>query len=470
MIYDEQENSILFTSEKGGAGKSALLSNITSIISYQFDQPVLVIDADVTNHSTTRMLLSTVSTKELIDLENKGMVLTTETLANGLFKEKSPLILPDDIIDPANMVNKLTDINNPVSKKIFGMMSEDAQKMFATIDNRTNSTFSLLADTITGEMNHIMEKDSLYDEQTFADIELSQETNNLINSVNQARKNGITIDNRMIKKLNRSLMLDTYPNNITRGMEFTPESAFKKLSFKATPRANVSPQTLFTVPSKGRTKFDHRFNPMEISDDMNTINDGFLSLYDHVFYDTEATSNVLKTSLFEMENVELVSVITPHNIDVELDMLSAYENMQIKGVLLNSETPEKVHDHVDEIRGHGYPLISVIPFDTHMSEKMLHGNMSLVVGDGSNLDYIIRIAALNLLKLNALDNRQIDKIFTDPKSVYEELSEKMFVGRNTNNKKQKKSSDDQEDTKSKSKSNGGFFSKISGILGSSVNK
>jgi hypothetical protein len=151
-------------------------------------------------------------------------------------------------------------------------------------------------------------------------------------------------------------------------------------------------------------------------------------------------------------------------------MLSAYENMQIKGVLLNSETPEKVHDHVDEIRGHGYPLISVIPFDTHMSEKMLHGNMSLVVGDGSNLDYIIRIAALNLLKLNALDNRQIDKIFTDPKSVYEELSEKMFVGRNTNNKKQKKSSDDQEDTKSKSKSNGGFFSKISGILGSSVNK
>ena len=282
-----RNNSLIFSSEKGGAGKTAILGNVAAFTSYRDDSTVLVVDGDVTNQSTTKQLLPSLKNDKINELEQKGMFLSTEKLLTGLFDEK-----------------------------------------------------------------------------------------------------------------------------------LSVESAFSRLSQKAIPRSSIPVQSLFVLPSKGRTRFGHNLNPNAILEPMNKLNSALLDVFDHLFYDTEATSNVLKEVLVAMDSTELVSIVTPENLDVEMDMLAKYENDSaiVRGIILNNVFEENISEQLTKIYDSGFPLISLIPFDMQMI--LATHRRALVVGDGSNVDYALRVTSLNLTQQRKLDEKQIKAMFSNAESVY----------------------------------------------------
>ena len=108
----------------------------------------------------------------------------------------------DAMKDPGSLVVKLQDTRAPVSKFIASQLSDDMQWVLIGY-NGTSTPSAQQQKVLLLDLNQLLQMDSLYDAQRFADIELSEQTQALLT---QNPKNG-----EALVHLNRCLLADAYP-------------------------------------------------------------------------------------------------------------------------------------------------------------------------------------------------------------------------------------------------------------------
>ena len=92
----------------------------------------------------------------------------------------SQLLFDEDAIqDPGSLVVKLQDTRAPVSEFIASQLSEDMQWILLGY-NGTSTPSAQQQKVLLSDLNRLLQVDSLYDAQRFADIELSEQTQTLI--------------------------------------------------------------------------------------------------------------------------------------------------------------------------------------------------------------------------------------------------------------------------------------------------
>lgn len=108
----------------------------------------------------------------------------------------------DAIQDPGSLIVKLQDTRAPVSKFIASQLSDDMQWVLLGY-NGTSTPSAQQQEVLLLDLNQLLQMDSLYDVQRFADIELSEQTQTLLT---QNPQNGDAL-----MRLNRCLLADAYP-------------------------------------------------------------------------------------------------------------------------------------------------------------------------------------------------------------------------------------------------------------------
>ncbi len=108
----------------------------------------------------------------------------------------------DAMKDPGSLIVKLQDTRAPVSKFIASQLSEDMQWVLLGY-NGTSTPSAQQQKVLLSDLNRLLQVDSLYDAQRFADIELSEQTQTLLT---QNPKSG-----EALMRLNRCLLADAYP-------------------------------------------------------------------------------------------------------------------------------------------------------------------------------------------------------------------------------------------------------------------
>lgn len=117
-----------------------------------------------------------------------------------------------DFKEPAKFISKLRDATqetNTVSLYLKGKLSENFQQRIKAYRDGEALSKAFL-DTLVGEFNSLLEK-SLYQQEIFAKVELSEETKALL-----ASKNPKDIKGEDLLKFNRLLLEDTYPYAIAK--------------------------------------------------------------------------------------------------------------------------------------------------------------------------------------------------------------------------------------------------------------
>ena len=106
------------------------------------------------------------------------------------------------IKDPGSLAVKLQDTRAIVSKSIAGQLSSDTQRLLGEYDGASDPSLDLQK-ALLSDLNRLLQAGSLYHAQSFADIQLSEQTQALIA---QNPQNG-----EALVRLNRFLLSDAYP-------------------------------------------------------------------------------------------------------------------------------------------------------------------------------------------------------------------------------------------------------------------
>ena len=104
--------------------------------------------------------------------------------------------------DPGSLIVKLQDTRAPVSEFIASQLSEDMQWVLFGY-NGVSTPSPQQQEVLLSDLNRLLQGDSLYDAQRFANIELSEQTQALIAENPQGGE--------ALVRLNRCLLADVYP-------------------------------------------------------------------------------------------------------------------------------------------------------------------------------------------------------------------------------------------------------------------
>ena len=130
------------------------------------------------------------------------LILTSAALAD----ENQFLLHLEDIKDPGSLAVKLQDTRAVISQYIAVQLSTETQQLLDEYDG-ISSPSSELQKTLLDDLNRLLEAGPLYDTQSFTDIELSEQTQELLARNPQSGEDLI--------RLNRSLLADAYPYELT---------------------------------------------------------------------------------------------------------------------------------------------------------------------------------------------------------------------------------------------------------------
>ncbi len=108
----------------------------------------------------------------------------------------------DAVKDPGSLVVKLQDTRAPVSKFIASQLSEDMQWILVGYDGASTPS-AQQQEVLLSDLNQLLQAESLYDAQLFANIELGEQTQALIAENPQGGE--------ALVRLNRCLLADVYP-------------------------------------------------------------------------------------------------------------------------------------------------------------------------------------------------------------------------------------------------------------------
>jgi hypothetical protein len=113
-----------------------------------------------------------------------------------------------DIADLPGLAIKLRRQADPVSRFLWGKLAGPAQELVSNLvinQRRTSSDLDRGGETLAQEIKDLVEQGSLYDEQRFAGVTLSEESRRLL---------GKNLSGRALVRFNQSLLEDTYPTEI----------------------------------------------------------------------------------------------------------------------------------------------------------------------------------------------------------------------------------------------------------------
>lgn len=150
-------------------------------------------------------LLSNLSDEALRELAEKGEVNNVVELLL-LMDSHSKLIQRDYLQDPAGLVIKLRDAEDPLSEYLQEQFSPNMRRILNEYDN-SNSPSEVLLRALIVELNQLLRSNNLYEEQRFRHVPLTQETQELI------KQNPQGLD---LIRLNRLLLEEAYPYEIAK--------------------------------------------------------------------------------------------------------------------------------------------------------------------------------------------------------------------------------------------------------------
>lgn len=446
--------SITISSEKGGAGKSTLTVNIATVMASNTQKLVLVVDADLTNQSTTRQLLPSMKLPSMAELENKNMILTTEKMMRGLLKNKTHIIDHHEILNPVELANHLLDSKKPICQNIYRYFPLANKEMLGSMTIEDMDT-RLLSDALANGLT-----ECLYSKDLFMPL-LNENAPELAHEIpdellNHLKNEEMETNSTFRTRINKKILCELFKDYLIVDHGLTPAEAFGKIGINAKPRTSLDTSTLSVLPSKGRYNTDFRYQPSAAINEMREINDGLLATFDYVIYDSEATTNVLKSILLKIDEMEIISVVTPSNLKIELDKLRIYQqDTHIRGIIINNALPEHIDELIAVVKEYNMPLVGIIPNDKDNQLPYLQHENKLIVGTGSNIDYAIRVAALNIMNNITIHPEDVAKVFTDAAKVYDNLDKRL---NDPSYKKKKKDQTTPVDVASSKKTN--IFSKF----------
>lgn len=147
--------------------------------------------------------------KAILKLKTRDSIFTVLLVAMLLnlssvaFADKNLLLFhPTDIKDLGSLAVKFQDTRAAVSNFIASQLSDKTQQLLSEY-NGISSPSSALEQAVLTDLNRLLQDVSFYDTQTFANIELSEQTQILIA---QNPQSGETL-----VRLNRLLLADAYP-------------------------------------------------------------------------------------------------------------------------------------------------------------------------------------------------------------------------------------------------------------------
>jgi GPH family glycoside/pentoside/hexuronide:cation symporter len=120
----------------------------------------------------------------------------------------SPLGM-DDLKDPAGLATKLGKASDPLSQYLRGRFSEEAQRQLEEYDV-SGPPSEALQRALVGELNRLRQGDLLYEEQRFAQVELTEEIQTQIKDEPQGEA---------LLCLNRLLLEEAYPHEIAKSSQ-----------------------------------------------------------------------------------------------------------------------------------------------------------------------------------------------------------------------------------------------------------
>lgn len=148
------------------------------------------------------LLLSTLTTL---------LILTSVAFAD----EKQFLFQLEDLKDPGSLAVKLQDTRAAVSNPIVAQLSAETQRLLDEYDG-ISSPSPALQKALLDDLNRLLEAGPLYDAESFADIELSEQTEELLA---QSPESG-----EVLVRLNRLLLSDAYPHEVASPKEKQTEN------------------------------------------------------------------------------------------------------------------------------------------------------------------------------------------------------------------------------------------------------
>ena len=129
----------------------------------------------------------------------------------GSVARTAPSFSQDDIKDVSSLAAKLKEHKDPVSQFLWDQLSPTARKSVADYsDTGTNAASRALQMTLATELGGVIRKGSIYQEARFADVTLSDFSKNMLAQNPEGDR---------VARLNRLLLQDAYPQEITRGRQ-----------------------------------------------------------------------------------------------------------------------------------------------------------------------------------------------------------------------------------------------------------
>ena len=122
------------------------------------------------------------------------------------------LLSEDTLKDPGSLAVKLQDTRAVISQHIAPQLSAETQQLLGKYDGISNPSLALQRALIS-DLNKILQAGSLYDAESFADIELSEQTDGLLAQNPQSGE--------ALVRLNRLLLSDAYPHEVASPTEKT---------------------------------------------------------------------------------------------------------------------------------------------------------------------------------------------------------------------------------------------------------
>ena len=132
------------------------------------------------------------------------------------YADTSQFLLSEDALkDPGSLAVKLQDTRAVISEHIATQLSAETQQLLGKYDG-ISSPSSELQRALILDLNKILQAGPLYDAESFADIELSEQTDELLAQNPQSGE--------ALVRLNRLLLSDAYPHEVVSPTEKQAEN------------------------------------------------------------------------------------------------------------------------------------------------------------------------------------------------------------------------------------------------------
>ena len=130
---------------------------------------------------------------------------------SATFSTPSPLLRIGDLKDPAHLMLRLQEGRDPLSQHLRGQLSYALQQEVTEYDG-TSTPSEAVQRSLTDELNRILRGASLYEEQRFKSVKLTDETRKLV--AQNPQGDGLI-------RLNRALLEDAYPQEIAKNQKYS---------------------------------------------------------------------------------------------------------------------------------------------------------------------------------------------------------------------------------------------------------